>query len=104
MHSFKMKINRALLLELDIFIKGLVKLQTTDNSEKLLVATMAQVGAMIYKKTGQYEQVKARYTLTLNVAQMYAMVIISNEHVNDVKTYLGNFLNTQSLKIQQQTA
>jgi hypothetical protein len=65
---------------------------------------MAQVGAAICKKTGQYEPIKARYTLTLNVAQMYAMVIISNEHVNDVKTYLGNYLNTQSLKIQQQTA
>ena len=104
MHSYKLKINRALLEELDEFIKLLVKLETATNDEKLFVATMAQVGAMVNKKLGQYEHYKARYTFTLNVAQMYAFVILSSDYLNDVKTYLGNYINTQALKIQQQTA
>ncbi len=104
MHSYKMKISRSLLEALDEFIKLLIKLKAATNDEKLFVAVMAQVGALTDDKISMYKPVNPSYILKLNTAQMFAMVVLAEQYIHDHTTYLGNYLQTQSLKIQQQTA
>ncbi len=104
MHSFKMKISRTMIESLSQLINGIVVLPTTNNDERLLIATLAQIGAMLNDKIGMYKPNNPMYTIKLNTAQMFAIIILSNDYVPDVTSYTGNFLQTQSLKIQQQTA
>ena len=104
MHSYKMKISRSILETLDEFIKMLVKLETESHEEKLFVAVMAQIGAITDDKLGMFKPINKSYVLKLNIAQMYALVVLSTDYVPDVQTHLGNYLHMQSLHIQKQIA
>jgi hypothetical protein len=104
MNTFKMKISRSLLEKLDEFITLLLQLETANNDEKLLVATIAQVGAIIHKKMGRYEQIKQNYSLTLNTAQMIAFVILDKDYNADLTTHLGNKIHQLANQIQQKLA
>jgi hypothetical protein len=104
MHTFKLKISRSILEALDEFITLLLQLETTTNYEKLLVATIAQVGAEINKKMGMYLPIKKEYSITLNAAQMIAFVILDKDYNADLTTQLGCKINQIANQIQQKLA
>lgn len=101
MQTIKLKLKKSQIETLDSYIKTFIKNTPYDNDEKLLIATLAQIGRLTDAKLGAYMPIQKEYKVTLNVAQMVALVIISKDYEPDVGSYLGVLLLNTRLQIEK---
>ncbi len=86
--------------DFEVYIKMLVRSNPETAVEKLLVATIAQVGEKLSKSLGEYRTIKTSYSFKLDPAQAIAIALLSEDL--DKTSYLGNKLHMISNIIHQQ--
>ena len=102
MKKFKASIKRAVAEGLKEIIDNLIKSKPATDDDRLLIACLAEIAAMLEGKLGGYKPVKEFYPLTLTPAQALALRILSTDYQTDKTTYLGNHLHIIANQIHQQ--
>lgn len=86
---------------LQIIERILLKEPETDD-DKLLVATLAEVGKTLHDKLSSYETIKKTYTISFKPAQAIALRILSTDYETDITSYMGNHLRCMANQIHKQ--
>jgi hypothetical protein len=102
MKKFKASITRAVAFGVKDLIDDLINSKPTTDDDRLLIACLAEIAAMLENKIGGYKPIKEAYPLTLTPAQAIAIRILSTDYQPDKTSYIGNHLHILANQIHKQ--
>ncbi len=102
MKKFKATLKRAVAEGIKEIIETLIESNPTTDDDRLLIACLAEIAAMLDVKLSPYKPTKEEYPLTLTASQAIALRILSTDYQTDKTTYLGNHLHILANNIHKQ--
>lgn len=102
MNKFKTELGRPVAEGLKEIIEKLMQSNPTVDDDKLLIACLAEIAALLDVKLSPYKAKKSKYAVTFSPAQALALRILSTDYQTDKTTYMGNKLHMLANKIHQQ--